>query len=284
MNLPAALVDDLKKRHLLLFAGAGLSAILGLPNWADLIAKMAVDLDFDPDLFDKLGTYPSLAEYYLTQKPDRARLAKWLAQQWNHAPISISASAVHAAMVDADFPIIYTTNYDHWIERAHESRSVAYSKIVYGEEIADAKTDRVQIVKFHGDLEHPDTIVLTESDYFERLRFEAELDLKLRYDLLHYSIIFIGYSLADVNMRNMLYRLSLFRRQQEKRRTSLPRSYIFLDRRNEVQGEIFRSWGIDAINSDTLDRAGALKEFMLEVASVNPHGRWPRSRRKRSSQ
>jgi SIR2-like domain len=268
MNLPASLVDDLKKRRVLLFAGAGLSAILGLPNWAGLIVKMAKDLGFDPELFERLGTYPSLAEYYLSQKPDRAVLARWLTQQWHNGAIDISTSSAHAAMVDTNFPIIYTTNYDHWIETAHEARGRAYSRIIHGEEISDANAAQVQIVKFHGDLEHPDTMVLTEADYFERLRFEAELDLKLRYDLLRYSIIFVGYSLADVNMRNMLYRLSLFRKQQETRRNSLPRSYIFLDRQNPVQAEIFRSWGIDTINSDTLDRGEALEEFMRAVASA----------------
>ncbi len=125
--------------------------------------------------------------------------------------------------------MVYTTNYDHWIERAHELRGVPISKVVYGDDIADIVGGSVSIVKFHGDLDHPDTMVLTEADYFERLRFEGELDLKLRSDLLQYSVVFVGYSLSDLNMRNMLYRLSLFRNEHALRRKNLHRSYIFLD-------------------------------------------------------
>ncbi|WP_407936804.1 hypothetical protein [Jiella pelagia] len=44
----------------------------------------------------------------------------------------------------------------------------------------------------------------------------------------------MGYSLTDLNMRNMLYRLSLFHKEHASRRKNLRRSYIFLDRRNEV--------------------------------------------------
>lgn len=267
MILPSSLIAELKQRRAVLFAGAGLSATLSLPSWSGLIAKMAEDLGFDPELFEMLGSYSSLADYYLVQKPDRAVLAEWLRDEWHSASIDIAGSQAHAALVNAHFPLIYTTNYDHWIERAHSLRGVPVSKIVHGEDIGNIASNSVPIVKFHGDLDHPETMVLTETDYFERLRFETELDLKLRSDLLHYSVIFVGYSLSDLNIRTMLYRLSLFRKEHAMRRKTLHRSYIFLDRRNEVQATIFERWGLDVITSDRLDRREGLKEFMSAVAS-----------------
>ena len=113
-----------------------------------------------------LGSYSSLADYYLVQKPDRAVLAEWLREEWHSASIDIAGSQAHAALVEARFPLIYTTNYDHWIERAHDLRGVPVSKIVHGDDIGDIASNSVPIVKFHGDLDHPETIVLTETDVF----------------------------------------------------------------------------------------------------------------------
>jgi NAD-dependent SIR2 family protein deacetylase len=268
MILPPQLNTDLEQRHVMLFAGAGLSAVLDLPNWSGLIAKMAVDLGFDPELFQMLGSYPSLAEYYFMLRPQRSDLADWLQNEWHQPSVDVSKSAIHRAMVEAKLPLIYTTNYDQWIEHAHEAQCVKFSKIVYGSDIHRICDDSVQIIKFHGDLLFPETMVVTESDYFERLRFETELDIKLRSDLLRYTVVFVGYSLTDVNMRNMLYRLSLFRKAYNVDPDILPRSYIFLDRQNEVETALFKKWGIDTIVSTNLNRSAGLEDFMVSLAAV----------------
>ncbi len=49
------------------------------------------------------------------------------------------------------------------------------------------------------------SIVLGESSYFRRLDLESPLDIKLRADLPGRTVMFIGYSLADVNIRYLFY-------------------------------------------------------------------------------
>jgi SIR2-like domain len=41
-----------------------------------------------------------------------------------------------------------------------------------------------QVVKFHGDFNRPETMVLSERDYERRMRLEDAMDLKLRSDVL----------------------------------------------------------------------------------------------------
>ncbi len=53
---------------LILFAGAGLSRNLGLPEWHELIAHLANELGYDPKIFNTYGTHLSLAEYYKQKK------------------------------------------------------------------------------------------------------------------------------------------------------------------------------------------------------------------------
>ena len=49
-----------------------------------------------------------------------------------------------------------------------------------------------RILKLHGDLDNENSLVLTETSYFERLPFESPVDIKLRSDTLGKSILFIG--------------------------------------------------------------------------------------------
>ena len=69
------------------------------------------------------------------------------------------------------------------------------------------KLGDTEIVKFHGDFDDDESIVLTESQYFARLSLEHPLDIKLRGDTLDKGILFIGYNLADINMRYLLFKL-----------------------------------------------------------------------------
>src|SRR5450759_2545236 len=76
-----------------------------------------------------------------------------------------------------------------------------------GEDIATSLPDVTDIVKFHGDFDREETLVITESHYFDRLEFEAPLDILFRSDALSRPILFVGYSLADINMRYLFHKL-----------------------------------------------------------------------------
>src|SRR5690606_40768227 len=103
-------------------------------------------------------------------------------------------------------------------------------------------------------------VVITETDYFERLEFESPLDLRLRSDVLGRTILFVGYSLKDLNLRLLLYKLKRTwdGTAYAKRR---PRSFIFLMRPDVVQEEVLESRGVSPIVSDALDPDEALPEF-----------------------
>lgn len=104
--------------------------------------------------------------------------------------------------------MIYTTNYDRWIEKAFELYGKNFIKVANVSDIPLIKDGVTQIIKFHGDFDNDDTIVIDESSYYERLEFETPLDIKLRSDVLGKSVLFIGYSLTDVNLRFLFYKLA----------------------------------------------------------------------------
>ena len=149
--------------------------------------------------------------------------------------------------------------------RAHgQGTRPRHTRIVTVADLARVRGDTVQLVKFHGDFENDESIVLDESSYFRRLDFETPLDIKLRADALGRSVLFLGYSLADVNIRYLFYKLSRLWKSSLGGAVQ-PRSYLFAPRADEVQQVVLAQWGIEMICSRNDDPTEGLVEFLRAV-------------------
>ena len=258
------LVEALRNQNLLLFVGAGVSKNLGLPTWGGLIDQMANDLGYDRDVFESLGDYLTLAEYYQSVKSSIGPLRSWMDRTFHDSAIKIEVSTIHRLIVEMSCPLVYTTNYDSWLEQAFRLYNRPYTKIVNVGDFAGIREGITQIVKFHGDFEDDSSIVLTETSYFNRLGFESPLDIKLRADLLGRSILFIGYSLTDINIRYLLYKLNQLWECYPDPEVK-PKSYIFLNRPNPVQEEVLLKRGIIPIVSESDDPGDGLEWLLKEL-------------------
>jgi hypothetical protein len=254
------LITALREQRVILFVGAGVSQNLGLPSFAKLINHLAEDLDYDAEIFRLFGDYLSLAEYHKIQKGPIGPLRGWMDREW-HKDTDISSSHIHELIVNLKCPIIYTTNYDRWLELAHEHYGISYKKIVNEGSIPNINSGEVQIVKLHGDFDDDNSIVLTESSYFDRLSFDAPLDVKLRADALGKTMLFIGYSLGDINIRYLIYKMNVQWAKSKWVRVR-PRWYFFLSSPNPIQEAILESRGITTIVSQNDDPGEGLKEFL----------------------
>jgi hypothetical protein len=249
----------------ILFVGAGVSVGLGLPSWSKLIEEVAKQLDYDPRVFNLLGSYLSLAEFYELERGSIGPLRSWMDVNWHQKDIDISKSEVHEAIVKAGFRKIYTTNFDRWIERAFDHWGIRYRKILTVNDLASHPDDSIEIVKFHGDFDDDKTLVLTETSYFERLDFEAPVDLMLRGDALRHRILFIGYSLSDLNVRYLFHRLSKTWQQAGPTSARL-NSYIFMSNPNTVEERIFRKWGMSPLVNAADSPTVGLHEFLQSIS------------------
>ncbi|APX94193.1 Sir2 family NAD-dependent protein deacetylase [Halomonas sp. 1513] len=258
------LAAAIREKRAVLFAGAGLSMNLGLPSFGRLIDKLAVDLDFDPEVFHSCGDYLALAEFYYQKKGSLGPLRSWMDTTWHSGDIDLERSDIHKTIVELEFPTIYTTNYDRWIERAFELWGKDFCKIASVSDLAAAHDSLPQIVKLHGDFDDDESIVLTESSYFDRLDFESPLDIKLRSDVLGKTILFLGYSLSDINIRYLLHKLQK-QWTQSSNGKGRPKSYIFLTKPNIVQEELLRARGVTPIVAESDDAKEATLSFLKEL-------------------
>lgn len=260
------LLDTYRTGKLMLFVGAGVSTNLGLPNWNALIDHIAEELGYDPKIFSTYGTYPSLAEYYKRKNGGLGKLRSWMDREWHSPTIDITKSEIHELITKGNFSRIYTTNYDRWLEYAHDKFGVEYDKIASVADLTFATNGRRQIIKFHGDFDADDSIVLDETSYFQRLDFNTPLDIKLRNDVLGSSVLFVGYSLNDINIRLLFYRLTEIWGHSTLA-TARPRSYIFTNRPNPVAQELLGHWGIEMLVSEEDDPKKAITNFFRDLVT-----------------
>lgn len=149
--------------------------------------------------------------------------------------------------------------------KGNEYLEKKYKTIIDVRDIVDLERDTVQIIKFHGDIMAEDSIVLSESQYFSRLNFDTSLDIKLRADMLGKSILFIGYSLSDINVRLMLYRLNQLWESSIAEKGQI---VYFLTNQNPIQEKILKSIGIDPIYSKGSDRTEETVNFLKILFNV----------------
>jgi hypothetical protein len=227
-RLLAGLAREMREQRVILFVGSGISAGLGLPTWEDFIGRLGADVGFAADEFLALSSdFRSLAEFYRLEKGSLDALADKMAHEWHVGDEQLAASEVHRLVVQLDCPIVCTTNYDHLLERAYRLQDRRFNKIVTAKDIARSDPTLPSIVKFHGDLDEPRSMVLAETDYMRRLSFEQPLDIKLAADAFGKAVLFIGYSVSDINLRVLLYRLQQIW-QASGCENSRPRSYVLM--------------------------------------------------------
>lgn len=255
-----------KSGRLVLFVGAGLSLGLGAPSWADLVNHMAEDLGYDPDVFHTYGDYPTLAEYYRVQKRSIGPLRSEMDVRWHRPDIDVSTSRAHELIAKANFDLIYTTNYDRWLEKAFEHYGRPYSKVVGISDLTRVVPGEAQIIKFHGDFDEDSSIVLDESSYFRRMDFEAPLDIKLRSDVMGRSVLFIGYSFNDPNIRYVFYKLATM--WSSGGSGDAPPSYLYVPRPNPVQEAVLRQRNIFTLSPSGDDAAVGLVELLEAVTGT----------------
>src|SRR5215217_8081728 len=254
------LVAAISRRKAILFVGAGASMSVGLPSWNLLAEHMAEELDVPADMLEGVS-YQTLAEYYRLRSGSIGPLRSWMDRHWHVSSEAIAGSRLHRLIVDLDFPVIYTTNYDRNLEAAFDIHGCPYDRIANARDIAAAEGTATQIIKFHGDFEDDASLVLAETDYFNRLSFEAPLDVKFKADALGRTILFIGYSMSDINIRLLLHRLwqTWARSGHERDR---PRSFVFMPACSPIQEAVLGSWGITLVHGEGADPGDALVQFL----------------------
>lgn len=248
--------------RLIPFIGAGLSKNLGLPDWNELIKLLAADLNLAPREFDLKGDFLQLAEYYLLVKGDVSEFKKMMIRFLHPPDEAITGSRIYNNLVDLNFPIIYTTNFDDIIERAYSLKGVPYHSVSDMDDLVSSPKGVTQIIKIHGTYNNQSNIVLTESHFFDRLEYETAIDIKFKHDILGATIMFLGYSFRDINIRYRIYEMMKFKHQVRRAGLECPTA-IFVDFRiGKIRRLVLQSRGIPVVELKNDNKGRRVAQFL----------------------
>ena len=136
------------------------------------------------------------------------------------------------ALAKLDFPVVITTNYDQLLEQSLQSAGKQPRVSIYSPQPQRAMDFRSLtaespvIYKLHGDIAHPESLVVTDEDYIQFVlrmsdkESENPVPLSLRYYLSDMTTLFVGYSLRDYNLRLLFKTL-----RWKVDKANLPRMY-----------------------------------------------------------
>jgi hypothetical protein len=125
-------------------------------------------------------------------------------------------SPVLRALAELSFPLVITTNFDNLFERALTDLGKAPRVSLYspdsGDETADypgaqPSPESPFVLKIHGDIGRPESIVITDEDYIQFVLRMSDKEpyhpvpMTFRFFFMKWTTLFVGYSLVDYNLR-----------------------------------------------------------------------------------
>ena len=229
----------LARHKLVPFLGAGISrAQLGFAA-PGLRTRLAAGMTPPPDPCADLA---QVAEDIERRQGCGALMAE-LKRHLHRDEFDDALSTTHLLAFSLDCGLLYTTNQDNLFELAAAKFGRPHRIVVTLADLAEAEPGDRLYVKFHGDPAVPDSVVVTEGSYARRLAEPDNfLDVRLRSDLLGRGLLFIGYSLQDENLRQLL------RRTRRAFHGGTPASYLVaFDYEPEMEG-MAAEFGVTVVN------------------------------------
>ncbi|UMG93546.1 SIR2 family protein [Nocardioides sp. TF02-7] len=245
--------------QLALFMGAGVSIPAGVPPWRQLLDRLAADAGVDAG--EGFGALAPLdqAQYLNDAIPDLGRAVAKIVRE------AAVPSLSHGFLASLRCREAVTTNYDALYEAAVEvQRGADDAAAVLPWEVP--KPGRQWVLKMHGDVRRPDSIVLTRRQF---VSYDAETrpaGALLQSLLLTRHVLFVGASFTDDNVVRLAYEVDRFREQH--RLPGTQGTLLDVDR-DDVRRRLWRGklgW-LTMAGRDVLDRSRTLEIFLDAVAA-----------------
>jgi len=232
-------IREINKQHkLVIFVGAGVSRNSGVCSWWDLVKDIAIKIDYN-DICEKCElkylTYTEgdvesvsckfnnrpcqyefnysneeflkIPQYFYEEKGEKEYLEFLNSVFGKH----YDTNAIDELIVALEPEHIITTNYDHLIEDVKNPSISNYTVIKSNNDLLEkGRHGRKYIIKMHGDIDDLDNIVLKEDDYLTYSLNHELLEIYIKSILIDKTILFVGYSLGDNNLKLIMSYINYF--------------------------------------------------------------------------
>jgi len=264
MHVPDALIDNLRNGICIPWCGAGFSKAKGLPDWLELVRSIIRECkrnglgDVEETELNTLlgrGHLDEVADYcrdFLGEGSYRAFLQTTFScdddiHDW------------HNALLELPFPAVFTSNYDKVIEKSYVAKFRKLPVVWTNHDTISLWRSHAAksffVLKVHGHIDRPETVVLTSKDYTNHIFANAPFMHFVQRVFLSNSILFMGTSLNDVYIKRIL---------EETRFLSgglgLPHFALFLEEVGPIRSRFLRDrYNVTTIRGDILVFLSSMK-------------------------
>lgn len=199
----------IRNEEVVLWAGAGMSMYAGYPSGATL-SKLILN-ELTPSDIEKIDSDSMLSiiteDLFRIHGHSKNFLIRILKKIFiDQQPTSL----IHheKLKIIPHIKTIITTNYDQMFEQVYGSEA----QLIFNDnQVPYTENNKTQIIKIHGDLSNPDSIILTQSDYNNFFQNNREYEIiwsVIKERISTKCILFIGYNLEDPNVSIVFDRIA----------------------------------------------------------------------------
>lgn len=271
--VPEELLKAFHKGEGVLWLGAGTSLGSGLPTWRSLIEAMVGYLNRQGAMSETALThadsYLDIAELFRATVGPNEFYSFLRSQIAGKSPDTIwstendTLSAV-AEMANRFWPkpglVMVSTNYDNLLEDLVNARHAKRVRTIISDtDLATASFGKeLCLLKPHGDIAQPNSIVITFSDYCTFAQQKSAFVNTLSELLASRTVLFVGYGLGDFTFNALLG--SVVSRYRAYKRNS----FAIATHTSEAKKAALAAIGVRVLDIDNYDR---LPHFLQALAS-----------------
>lgn len=238
-TLPNGLVQSVAAGRAILFAGAGCSISTLDVTTDDLVSAIAKRIAADIPGYDPKSRRPEDVFDEFAALVDLQTLQRELVSLVPNVQLE---SPTHWLAVQL-FDRIITTNWDELFERALNDSGKRFTQVVDADDEWQTEDRSSLLVKMHGTLGRPATIVATASQFASYYITHKRLIERLGHELVNARPVFVGYGLRDEHVRHLLAVIA----QSESKRQMRGYAVGFFD---EARRRLLMRDGIETVEID----------------------------------
>jgi len=190
------------QERLVIFIGAGVSKISGLPLWSELIQPIAEEVFGDQPVPSGVDLAEVADAFARSGCGGERRLRDHVWQAIRE--IAAKPNNIHRALPGLKVRAIFTTNYDdllmdafkdHCARRVDDHSTARYTDF----------RDELPIYHLHGHIDTPNSLILTRSEYLRYSEDHPGFMKVLEDHLTKFTVLFLGYGGGDEHFKQLSF-------------------------------------------------------------------------------